>query len=1034
MAFHLYKSSAGSGKTYTLVKEYLKIILGNPEYYKKILAVTFTNDAAGEMKIRIINKLNEFSKNNKDTLFNDIKNELNLSENILKKRSEKVLKNILHSYSDFSVMTIDSFIFRIMKSFSVDLNLPLSFDVDMDIHNLTRTIVDNLLDSVEKGSYLADIITKFALSKINTKNSWNIETELIKMGNESFKEKNIDYHRYLLSDKFGNEFWKNLIEYIRKKVNIYRNTINNIAGKAVKEIEDSKYNPSDFQYKNSGNGVKFYKLAEATTPEELDLKKRFRRDDRWLTKSDKKNKPCKVEFVNEKLEPLREKICDYAEANEKEFISNYLILENIYAEAVLREFEKQAEKFKENNNIIPISDFGKKVNELISRELIPFIFWRIGTKYKHYLIDEFQDTSRLQWYNLYPLVDNSAAVGNFNLAVGDGKQAIYRWRAGDVEIMENEVENEFNDLKIERLGKNYRSCSSIVAFNNDFFADIYEDFKEIGPLFEKIYQKDNVLQGEIREKKGYVKVNEISLDQKINVKEKKEKILDKLVEDIKKILGNKNGFQQRDISILVRKNRDGNMIADRLFKEGIEVVSPDSMLLSNSRTIRFIISLLKVLNSRDNIAKHSLKYLHPDESLDKDKVEQDIKDKFLILKSFITKPLYEIVENIVILFELNSYNPGFLQGFLDVIHEYSNNFKNDIKSFLNWWEDNKDSDKCSLIIPKNKNAVRISTIHKAKGLEFPIVFVPFSWPLKRKRGKPLNSIWVEYEIFNGLKFPFLIDLTQISKESYFQEEYFKEKNNNIIDNINLMYVAFTRAVDRLYLYVDEKEKSKKISTTSDLIRSRIEKLYDKNFDNDGLLEFGLKEKKEQEKTITKSREIKDIISTRWRKRLIIKKHKDEFWRFAETDRIDSINRGLVIHDILSNIIEFDKIDEIIENAYLDGVLRKENIKEYKKLIKDIMQIRYSGGIVKDWFENNEMILNETSILTSEEEYRPDRVIINDQIAEIVDYKTGEEHSSHKKQIKNYGNLFLEMGYKVKGIYLLYIDLKTVVEIEKLKRS
>ncbi|HMA68301.1 MAG TPA: hypothetical protein VKN74_00380, partial [Candidatus Mcinerneyibacterium sp.] len=193
---------------------------------------------------------------------------------------------------------------------------------------------------------------------------------------------------------------------------------------------------------------------------------------------------------------------------------------------------------------------------------------------------------------------------------------------------------------------------------------------------------------------------------------------------------------------------------------------------------------------------------------------------------------------------------------------------------------------------------------------------------------------------------------------------------------------------------------------------------------------GLKEKKEQEKTITKSREIKDIISTRWRKRLIIKKHKDEFWRFAETDRIDSINRGLVIHDILSNIIEFDKIDEIIENAYLDGVLRKENIKEYKKLIKDIMQIRYSGGIVKDWFENNEMILNETSILTSEEEYRPDRVIINDQIAEIVDYKTGEEHSSHKKQIKNYGNLFLEMGYKVKGIYLLYIDLKKVVEIEK----
>ncbi|TYB30401.1 MAG: hypothetical protein FXF47_09700 [Candidatus Mcinerneyibacterium aminivorans] len=1046
MSFNLYKSSAGSGKTYTLVKEYLKLVLKSPSKFKNILAITFTNDAAGEMKLRIIEKLKEFSKGEKSSLSGDILNELKIDEQKLKINSKKVLNSILHSYSDFAVMTIDSFVYKIIKTFSVDLDIPLNFDVDMDISNLTQKIIDNLIDKAGENNYIGEMLTNYALSKINSKNSWNIDSELFKMGKESFREKNIDNLRFLLNEEFDNKFWKKLIEYVREQINSYRKHINSLAQNGVDIIEKSDITYKDFSYKKRGNGYRFYKLSKANTPDELDIGSRFRKSDKWIAKKVKKKKPHKykkLQKVVQELEILRENIVNFVDKNEKKFLSHFLILKNIYSQAILHKFEEEVQKYKRENNIIPISDFGKKVERLINKEIIPFIYSRIGSKYDNYLIDEFQDTSRLQWENLFPLIEDSLAVNNFNMGVGDGKQAIYRWRAGDLEIMESEVPELFkNRLKIKKLNSNYRSKATIVNFNNKFFSNINEYFDTSDSLFEKLYNEENVKQNIINKEKGYVQIKKLNLDD-MNKPQKDAQIIKNLVNDIKNIIKKDNNYSPEDIAILVRKNKEGSLITEELFQEGIDVVSSDSLLLKNSKVIRFIISVLKYISRKEDIALLNIYYFYnkkiKDDSLfedsldlskyDRDSLKEELPDRFINnIRHLSQKPIYEIVEEVINIFNLFKYYGGFLQGFLDVLFEYSLKNRGDITSFLNWWEDNKDSNKCSHVIPETKNAVTVSTVHKAKGLEFPVVFIPFEWKLSESSGSNVDSIWVNYDIFeNGSTFPFLIDLTKDAKKSCFKDYYLREKEKSIIDNINLLYVAFTRPKSRLYIYT-KNSNSGRLKNTYHLINKVIK---EKNIQfecEDNIYYLGKKLSKSKKEQIEMEKSISNVNSSHWRNKITIRRRAKNLWKLDKTAINEKIDWGILLHSTLERIEYAEDLDDAVREMVREGYISSSKKEEMKNKLLEIFEIKEKDVKVKDWFEKKYRIINEKNILTEKEEYRPDRLVFGEGAVKIIDYKTGKIRKKDVKQIEKYSDLLLKMGYNNIEKYLLYIEKKKIIQL------
>jgi len=592
------------------------------------------------------------------------------------------------------------------------------------------------------------------------------------------------------------------------------------------------------------------------------------------------------------------------------------------------------------------------VEKLIDKEIIPFIYSRIGTKYNNYLIDEFQDTSRLQWKNLYPLIKNSISVGSFNMAVGDGKQAIYRWRAGDVEIMENEVFELFeNSLKVKKLNSNYRSKSTIVNFNNKFFSNIDNFFETSDNLFNKLYKEENVEQKVINKDDGYVEIKRLTLETK-NKKEKEKLIANNLIKDIKKILDEDNKYSSEDIAILVRKNKEGSIITESLFEEGINVVSSDSLLLKNSRVVRFIISVLKYISQKDDISLLNIYYFYKTTldnksqlfdfklnmiDFNRKRIKRELPDRFVknTLK-LSQKPIYEIVEKIINIFELSRIYGGFLQGFLDVLFDYSLKNRGDISSFLNWWNENKDSNKCSHVIPETKNAVTVSTVHKAKGLEFPIVFVPFSWKLSESSGRNVESIWVNYDIFNNnTNFPFLVDLTKKAKNSYFEKQYLREQEKSLIDNINLQYVAFTRPENRLYIYT-KKEKSNKLKTTYDLINKITD---EKEFDfdgNEGLMYKGKPVSNKKLKRESHEKSIDNILSSSWRNKITIRRKAKNLWKLNKTDRVEKVDWGILVHNALERIKYADEIEHAAEEMVAEGFIPSSSKDELIDKLKNIL--------------------------------------------------------------------------------------------------
>lgn len=841
----IYKSSAGSGKTYTLVKEYLRIAFSSDAHkYRHILALTFTNKAANEMKERIISMLNVITfRPESSEMARELSELLNISMEDLKEKASSLLRDILHNYSDLSVCTIDSFVHRLIRSFAFELKLSSDFDIETDSQLLLSQAVEKLLNSA--GTEGSDNITKalldFAENNLDEGKGWNLEYALINFSRELFNE---DAYRYveILSNYEINDFIKarDHLSTIKKG---FEASLKDKAQKAKDIIEQNKLEEADFFQTRSG--IHKYFFALATEPgnaksEPNSYVNKTISEDKWASGKISETAREVLMSVKYELTALFDQIQEIRQEGESAYILSKLLLRNIYSLMLLSEINRMLNAYKAENNVLHISEFQKRISQIVNEQDAPVIYERLGDWYDCILIDEFQDTSVMQWRNLLPLVENSQMKVEESLIVGDGKQAIYRFRGGDVEqfaalpfifgsaedqmLLSRQVAILNYGTETLSLTKNFRSRNEIIDFNNAFYESIAAQPEFAHP---HIYEAHAQLPGKDL-KGGYVSIDFIKGDADIPY-------LHTLCAHTEALIYHQRerGYSWSDIAVLTRTNDCGSEIAAYLMQQGIPVVSSESLLIGKAPEVRAIISILYYLSDRDNLIRRAeflgccapSKFgeggaeIHECLRGDQKAFEQYISSLsgcYFSSYELIQKRLYDLVQALIRMFSFLHVETPFLQFFLDEVLDYSIRFGNRTEEFLEWWEVNKA--KKSILYPETMDAVRVMTIHKAKGLQYPVVILPDTDYKLKNTKRFLWSVLDKGTAGDIQVFP--IPVQADLEQTPFANLYRKEMDESLLDLVNLLYVATTRAEDRLYIISQwpESEPEKLNSATALLVR------------------------------------------------------------------------------------------------------------------------------------------------------------------------------------------------------------------------
>jgi ATP-dependent exoDNAse (exonuclease V) beta subunit len=1040
--FQVYNASAGSGKTFTLVKEYLKILLrtSDPKKFQQILAVTFTNKAAAEMKERVIRNLRAFTKEDifiyKTEMFIKLEEELSIKDTVLNLRAGKVLENILENYSAFNITTIDSFTHRLIRSFAFDLGLSLNFDVEMDAKSLLSEAVDALISKIGEDKELTSILIDFSLGKANEDKSWDITRELNEIAQILLNE-NDNSHIQKIQEKPIQDFIDLKTNLYKKQKKIEQNFLE-IGKEGLELIDGFDIDHKDFYYSQFPKHF----LNLCNNPDNLSFD-----PSKGLSKSIQNNlfyTKNKADEVKTAIDSIINPLLDFYHTSEglyQEYSLNKLFLSSLIPLAVLSNINRTLDELKNEKNIRLNAEFNQIISKNLQEQPASFIYERLGEKFKHYFIDEMQDTSILQWQNLIPLIANALSQeGTSLLLVGDIKQSIYRWRGSEPEqflkLSNNEnpkVNNPFYIQKqIQPLDINYRSYSQIIDFNNGFFQHISQFFNK--PAYAQIYanenqQKQNAKQG------GYVQVSFIEEGLKAEEKELEyaKRVL-KIINDVK------GEFNKNEICVLTRTRKHGVSIADFLTDNGIDIISSETLLLKNSDKIIFIIDLLVYLENNADKEAHLrvlyfiYEYFHYKEdkhSFFKRFLDSETDTFFNRLKSnrinfefdvYADLSLYESVEYIIRSFDLNTASDAYLQFFLDEVLRFSQKKTTETGAFLEFWKEKKDS--LSIFVPEEKNAVRIMTIHKSKGLEFPIVIYPYELDIY----KELNSkVWYlipnseELNDFDSLLINYnkSLEFTGVIGEELYQTH----QNELELDSFNLLYVALTRAVEQLYVILETKKTNENLRTSSQFFMHYLQSNDNWN-KNQADYCFG-DPKRISDKPISSNNniELDELISTSWHTHNItIVANSSLLW---DDEIQDSITYGNLIHELLANIKTRDDIDESIETYIIRGLIANTQAQEIKKMLTNVI----NHPELENYYQQNITIFNEREILsTTGEIIIPDRMIINDNNeAIIIDYKTGRPDKKYHDQLNNYGSIIERLGYKVIKKLLVYLGENVVIE-------
>ncbi len=1055
-SFSIYDASAGSGKTYALVKEYLKIILVAPknDAYRNILAITFTNKAVHEMKSRIVGSLSEFAKDEPSAkaqdlmqdLVNGKRNENNpeewseepigLSIIEIKTKSQQIIKHIIHNYAAFDISTIDKFTHKVIRAFAHDLNLPMTFEVTLDTENLLIEAVDAIIAQAGEDETLTKLLIDFTMEKTDDDKSWDISREILETG------------RLVLNENNRNEIThfqdKSIAEFVEIKAKL---------SEACKDLEKQTIVFAEEALTLiDKNGIDTKSFSRGTFPNHINSiqQGKFNPKNKMFHEFEDIaiNKTAKDRAIIENLIPEFLQILSKVYTAFEKINFYKAFLKNITPLSLLNTVSNELAKIQEEQNVLSISEFNAIIHREIQNQPAPFIYERLGERYRHFFIDEFQDTSEMQWQNLIPLIDNALSgqddfgVKGTLMIVGDPKQSIYRWRGGKAEqfIELSKDQNPFNnpDKRLEHLDKNYRSYSQIIEFNNDFFKLLSNEFEHLDykDLYENhSHQKTNDKTG------GYVNISFIP---KVETSEDPdtsgEETLDKTdlyvlatLNTIQKTL--KQGFQYKDIVILTRKRSQGIAIANYLTEQGIPLLSSETLMIQNATEVRLIIHLLKYLkNSSDLESKANfLQYLAKNS---KDKLpihdfiaqgmalfqETDFElwlmsfDVSLSFQNIRKKSLYEAVETIIAKFLNPKVSNAYVQYFLDIVLERDIRNQAGISDFLNFWD--KNAEKFSIPSPEGTNAVRIMTIHKSKGLEFPVVIFPFAEEDYTR--KPKDKLWLNAEEQDFGLPKVLIDNSS-AVEGFGEEAaevYNQKKQEELLDNINVLYVALTRAEEQLYVISNMNLSSKGELPKNNMCSFFINYLDNKvGFDENQLeYEFGnsmkLSAGKEHVDTSKTIPLVTEILNP---KNIKIAQREALMWG---THQQEAIEYGNVIHEILSFVKTKNDVDLAITKSIENGLI---TFAQKETVFNTIQEIVNHSELGICFAEGNE-VLNEQTIIQKEgATIKPDRMVLtkNKEVL-LLDYKTGTHNVKYQQQLENYQTAIELMGYKVIKKALIYI--------------
>ncbi len=1026
--FVIYNASAGSGKTYSLTKKYLQLLLsGNsPLVFRRILAITFTNKAVGEMKSRILDSLYKFSKpeilSSPEPMFKELCSDIGLNAELVQKKCGLVLKQILHNYSFFEISTIDKFNHKILKTFSWDLQISQTFEVELDMDSLLERAVSNLLERAGQTPELTQALLDFSLEKIEEEKSWNIAHDLIEIGRLLFQENHLTQLKSLSNKSISD--LKTLQIKIGKRIGQLDEDSLQLANNALAKMTQAGFEYDDFPRKTLPNH--FVKITEGERkPKALYNNK--------LLEALTSGNILKAKDDREVSELSSQLLEDYLSL--KKVLYTRVFLRNVYSNVVpltvVNELAKEIKRLEEEEDVVPISRFNQLISEEIKNQPVPFIYERLGEKYRHYFIDEFQDTSKMQWQNLIPLVANALESGGDSenqgslFLVGDLKQAIYRWRGGSAEqflhLLNQDRTPFITQPQIRTLETNWRSYSEIIAFNNHFFS--FVGYFLGNNQYNELYQKGSA-QKENQNSGGYVDL--LFLEQDLDQKE--EQYCRQVFQTLLNL--RQRGFQYSDICILVRDNGKGALVANFLSEYQIPLVSSDSLLLSQNPTVNFLISLLNLLlyPAENNFGYEVLSFLASLKKVgDKhDFIFTNLETPNTLLRQefgfdipeLSNKSTFDILESAIVQFDLALGSEAYITFLMDEVLEVEKKNGPGISVFLEHWERKKNS--LSITAPEFVDAVTIMTIHKAKGLEFPVVIFPFANSIindSRKR----NKIWVtsdDFEADMGFKnilMNFTSDFSMYPESA--KRAFEEEEQSTELDAVNVLYVALTRAEKELYLISEMPRTSTTLNdmqSYAHLFRAFVEKKgrfsetkYHYTFGNP-------LENMDSENKQNTTFDIPYATRPRTQQVISISTVQGQFW---DTEVGDAMELGNLVHEALAKIIYHEDVAQVLEVISKEGKTTPKDFENLSKYVNETV----SHPLLKTYFTPKYKIYSEREILTeSGETLRPDRIVIDSNEATVLDFKTGKPSPKHNSQILRYSEALKAMGFSIKNTIIVYI--------------
>ena len=1082
-ALTVYKASAGSGKTFTLASEYITLVVKNPQDYRSILAVTFTNKATQEMKTRILSQLYGIAHSLPDSeaYYEQVRMKTGFSEQTIRENAAKALSLLTHHYNEFRVQTIDAFFQSVLRNLARELNLTANLRIDLNDEQVEAQAVDELINSLEEGEEVLNWIRDYIDKNIEDDKGWNVISQIKDFGKNIFKDFYKD-HKTELDNRFSDEsFFNDFITDLRERRTRILNRLNEHAKQMYQKIRDANLdNPNLFNRGANGLLSHIIKLTKGTPSNDATpqyIQSCIDSADKWpASKCPAKERAAIIELASASLCSDLKILNDYRINDWKEYQSCNLTLKHLSQLRLLHAISEAVDEINKDTNRFMLSNTQSLLCTLMKDSDTPFVFEKMGAYLKHIMIDEFQDTSTIQWNNFRKLLDNCMAqVDSHNLIVGDVKQSIYRWRQGDWKLLNN-IEHEFTkeQIKIEPLDTNYRSEENIIRFNNTFFkqavsqtvkeleSEGIQGATELVEAYKEIEQKPRKDNG-----KGCVRIKLFRYDSK-NASDYKQKILNELIENIRQLLD--QGYKQKDIAILARSKTVIPDIVDSFqnIDTNVSLVSDEAFRLDASLAVNVIIEALRLLtHPHDKLTESKLVKLYQQQVINTGK---DINDLFvgensIELKSFLPSgyidkfeslsrlSLIDLVDEIYSLFSLDSIEgqSAYVCTFYDTLNEYLRDHPADIDDFIEEWEDTLSS---NTIQSDEVDGIRLITIHKSKGLEYDNVLIPFcDWELEKTNGITIWCSGDDKEKPYG-ELPLIpVDYSSKMLGTVFEDDYKEEHLQNTVDNMNLLYVAFTRAGKNLFITGKKyKGKTSGKSERSYIIQYVIEELakelpgaiIDDAGENGPIsFEFGTLSNCEERVEKGKATENPFELSPKTHKlkietfphpvsfRQSNKSH--DFIKGEDIDPSDArryIKVGNVLHQLFSTILTEADIEPRLKELEQAGIIYNDDITSRE--LQNKISCALSNEKVKNWFSPRWKLFNECTILDYDKEtgdvyeHRPDRVMTDGKEMIVVDFKFGKPRDEYHEQVQRYMRLLMRMGYKQVSGYIWYVLRNEIV--------